>query len=75
MRNVIRASGPSDEDWTVRIGAKNFVFSGRPRAAPFAPATAQPPVAKWTGAPRGAKGGIGGQGVREDLANTMAGSR
>jgi hypothetical protein len=74
MRNVIRASGPSDEDWTVRIGAKDFVFSGRPGAVPFAPVTAQPPPAKWTRAPRGAKGGLGGQGVREDLANTTAGS-
>jgi hypothetical protein len=41
---------------------------------PFAPVTAQPPPAKWTRAPRGAKGGLGGQGVREDLANTTAGS-
>jgi hypothetical protein len=56
-QNVIRASGPSDEDWMVRIGAKDFVFSGRPGVAPFAPTTA-----KWTGAPRGAKGGLGGQG-------------
>jgi hypothetical protein len=61
-RNVIRASGPSDEDWTVRIGPRDFVLSGRPGAVPFAPATAQPLAEKWDGAPRGARGGLSDQG-------------
>jgi hypothetical protein len=29
---------------------------------PYAPATAQPLAAKWTGAPRGARGGLSNQG-------------
>jgi hypothetical protein len=32
-RTVICKSGPSDQNWTIRMGARGFAFSGQPSAA------------------------------------------
>ena len=58
-RTVIRKSGPSDQNWTVRMGARGFAFSGQPRAARSVDTAAPSPEVRQTEAPSALGVGLG----------------